>query len=300
MSNPRVRLKRMVEAAAGAPALVRYRLRQFRGRAFILAWHNIVPAGESAAGERSLHTDQKAFGEQLDAVAELLPIVPLRRVLDASVEEPVAVITFDDAYAGTLAAGGEELSRRGLTGTVFVAPAFLGGRTFWWDAFADPATGELAETVRETALNDWQGDDGRIREELAARGREPAGLPAHAACATETDLRAAVDAGPFEAGSHTWSHRNQGALDAGARAGERELAVRWLAERFDAVPALALPYGLGSAHAAEADEDGCRAVLRIEGGWAKPAPGFQVLPRFNVPRGLSAGGLRLRLAGLLE
>jgi hypothetical protein len=34
-----------------------------------------------------------------------------------------------------------ELVRRGLPATVFVAPALLDQRAFWWDRLANPTTG---------------------------------------------------------------------------------------------------------------------------------------------------------------
>jgi peptidoglycan/xylan/chitin deacetylase (PgdA/CDA1 family) len=126
-------------------------------------------------------------------------------------------------------------------------------------------------------------------------------MPAHATAATGTLLTDAVGSGQFEAASHTWSHCNLAALDREARAREIERGRTWIAAHVERpVPALALPYGLGAAHAPEASHEDCQAVLLIEGGWATPGEGFQVLPRFNVPRGLSPAGLRLRLAGFLS
>lgn len=303
MSVLRRTARSVAERVVGTPAVVRHALRRRHGQAFILAWHNIVPHGEQAAGERSLHTDQAVFAEQLDAIAELLPVVRLRDLLDGATEPgpPVAVLTFDDAYLGAIEAGGEELARRGLSATVFVAPAFLGGRSFWWDAFADDESGELPPGLRDRALTDWAGMDTRVRAGMAELGRVPRDLPAHARAVPVGTLLDARAAGVFELGAHTWSHPNLAALEAPARASEIERCVTWLNEHApEAVPALALPYGLGEAHASAAEAAGLVAVMRIEGGWAAPGPAkLQVLPRFNVPRGLTAGGLRLRLAGLL-
>lgn len=303
MSMARSMVRTVAERVLGARPVVRGRLDGRRRQAFILAWHNIVPRGAAPAGERSLHTDQAAFGEQLDAITELLPVARLRDLLhaDRPVDGPVAVLTFDDAYAGALAAGGVELRRRGLTATVFVVPSLL-GRPFWWDAFADPRTGELGDALRERALTEWAGRDDRVRAGMSSLGRSASELPPHAAAADEELLREAARDGCFELASHTWSHPNLEALGPDERATEIRTGSHWLRERFPAaVPALALPYGRGARHAAEADGPDCRAVLRIEGGWASLDPrAFRILPRFNVPRGLSPGGLRLRLAGFLS
>lgn len=296
-------VRSVAERVIGTRAMVRAALRRRPGQAFILAWHNIVPRGERPAGERSLHTDQAVFAEQLDVIADLLPVVRLRDLLEGTSHRhsPVAVLTFDDAYLGAIEAGGEELVRRGLPATVFVAPAFLGGRSFWWDAFADPETGELPVGLRDRALAEWAGAEDRVRAGMAQLGRVPREPPAHARAVSVSGLLDAKAGGVFELGAHTWSHPNLAALDAESRAMEIRRCMTWLHEHTpDVVPALALPYGLGGEYASDAEAAGLAAVMRIEGGWAAPEPaGFQVLPRFNVPRGLTPGGLRLRLAGLL-
>lgn len=290
-------LKRGLEGVLTRPPLVRRRIAGRSGQILILAWHNIVPEGETAVGERSLHTDLSAFAAQLDILTATLPVVRLADVLRGAwpAERPAAVITFDDAYHGAVVAGGAELARRGLPSTVFVAPRFVGGRSFWWDHVA-AATGELDADVRTRLLTELQGDDEKIRAEL--EGAMPL-LPRHATAATEEELRLAANGGLMEFGSHTWSHRNFATLSAAERATELRTAGEWLSDRFDhVVPALALPYGLGVETAAEAAGPDCRAVLRIDGGWATPrAAQFQILPRLNVPRGLSPRGLLLRIAG---
>lgn len=294
-------VRRLGESLFAAPAFVRSRLAGRAGQTLILAYHNIVPEGEPLAGEHSLHLDQGGFADHLDTLTSLLPVVRLRDVLDGTWDrgEAAAVITFDDAYSGALTAGVEELARRNLPATVFVAPAFLGGRSFWWDAFADRRTGALDDPLRERALTEWRGEDLRIRSEFEVAGREAAELPDHARAASEGALQAAVRSAGIDLGPHTWSHANLDALSEDEAEGEIRRSMDWLAERFAyaSVPALALPYGLGDAYAAIARRAGCTAVLRIRGGWARPDRDLPVLPRFNVPRGLTPAGLRFRLAG---
>lgn len=299
MSGLRHIAKHAAEAVLGLPPAVRLALRRRPGQALVLAWHNILPAGAPAPGERSLHTDRAAFEAQLDVLTRFTRVVPLREIIESDTVGggPVAAVTFDDAYEGTLAEGIPALAARGLPATIFVAPAFLGGRSFWWDRLAATYGGELPEAVRREMLDGQLGDDARI----ANAGAVP-DLPAHARCTTLDALRAGVRIPGIEVASHTWSHRNLARLSGDERERELTRPAAWLDEHFPGWPRiLSLPYGLGEDVAAEAGQAGYRAILRVEGGWYRPTGGNPpVLPRLNIPRGLSAAGLRLRLAGFVS
>jgi peptidoglycan/xylan/chitin deacetylase (PgdA/CDA1 family) len=296
-------VKSAVERLLGNAVVARAGLRRYTGRVLILAYHNIVPEGDEPAGERSLHTDQAAFAAQLDELRAFMPILPLRSVLSGELpgDSPCAVITFDDAYRGAVTAGVDELNARGIPATIFVAPAFVGGRTFWWDAFASPCTGELDAGFRTQALEQCRGDDTLIRELGARLGIAVTPLPDHAAAAGEVDLHKAHETGLIDFASHTWSHRNLQSLTREEQRQELDGARLWLDRHFPGgPPALAAPYGLGAQAVAEvAGEAGLRAVLRIDGGWSD-STSQRILPRWNVPRGISRRGLRLRLAGILS
>ena len=97
---------------AGAARVVRRRL---RGRALVLAYHNVVPAGERPAGEASLHLPQAEFSRHLDLIARTNDVVPLESILDdvGDSARPRVVITFDDAYIGAMSAGLHELATTG-------------------------------------------------------------------------------------------------------------------------------------------------------------------------------------------
>jgi peptidoglycan/xylan/chitin deacetylase (PgdA/CDA1 family) len=280
-------------------------LRRGGGRALILAYHGILPDGEPPTGEHSLHLDRSDFADQLDELVRWTRVVPLGALLDGAVSDrrPLVAITFDDAYRGAVTAGAEELEKRGLPATVFVAPGLLGGGTFWWDELAGGHGGSLPEPFRSRALTTWQGDADRVRAEAAEVAASAPRPGRSVRSATEAELRAAVESGTLDAANHTWSHRNLAVLDDAERETEISRAAAWLAERFPAaLPVLALPYGLGATESAGAAErTGIRAVLRVEGGWHRPGRDpCMDLPRLNVPRGMSRSGFRIRLAGLLE
>jgi peptidoglycan/xylan/chitin deacetylase (PgdA/CDA1 family) len=307
-------LKRALEAALLhlGPAVVARSRR--RGRALVLAYHNIVPRGESPAGDSSLHLPQGGFARQLDILADACEVVPLASVLaggDGSFAggaegrgdaRPRVAITFDDAYEGALTAGVEELKARGLPATVFVSPGLLGGRTFWWDATAagaDPAW-------RREALSTSYGHPELVRARRLASGGSWNEMPAHARSASAASVRACAALPGMSLGAHGWLHLNFGAAPSDALTEELTAPLPWLHETCPGTMApsfpLAYPYGIVTDEVASAAaEEGYAHGLRVSGGWLpRRSVGRSLsLPRLNVPAGLSLDGFRLRLSGLL-
>ena len=295
----RATAKRLVERIAVGGGLAALSLRARRGDVAILAYHDIVPDGETPVGDASLHLPQRAFAAQLDQLLRTHDVVPLAALStrgDGAPRRPRAVITFDDAYAGALTAGVEELARRSLQATMFVAPAFLGGAGFWWDALP---MGDDAR-VRTKALEEWRGVDAEVRREAVRAGmtlREP---PSWSRCASLEQLRASAPTLAY--GAHTWSHPNLARLEAAVLRDELARPLAWLRATLpNPVPWLAYPYGRWSpAVAAAASAAGYDGAFIIEGGltvWP-PADRFAV-PRIDVPAGVSTDGFAMRVAGLL-
>lgn len=295
--------KRLVEHVLVASGVARSAQRRVQGRALILAYHNIVPRSQPAGGEQALHLPQDVFASHLDVLQDMLDIVPLDALLAAGTRaapasRPRAAITFDDAYRGAVGAGVDELARRSLPATIFVAPGFVDGGTFWWDALADAGT--LPDALRHEALTTAGGDDGAVRRWAAARGLSLRQTPSHATVASEAELQAAARHDGITLGSHSWSHPNLTRL-AGPRL-EEELRrpLEWLQARFSRVTStLAYPYGLASVDVERAAAAaGYDAGLLIAGGWRRGDEHPFRVPRLNVPAGLSPNGLALRSAGL--
>lgn len=301
----RATVKRYLEAllARAGPAIVSRHLH--RGRALVLAYHNVIPTGEQAGGERSLHVSQRAFSEQLDFLAAELNVVSLPETLraqDRGVRRTVA-ITFDDAYAGAVTAGLGELTRRGLPATIFVAPAFIGGRAFWWDALAS-GDEALPEADRARLLDDYHGDDVEIREWARVNGYcVNERLPAHTRGASEVQLAAAVAHPNITLGAHSWSHPNLARVDDDRLRDELERPLEWLRLRFrsSTIPWLAYPYGLESDRVQrQAARIGYDGALCITGGWRRGATGsLHAHPRLNVSADMSRDGFVIRASGLL-
>lgn len=299
-------LKHAVERvlARGGPVAVARRLS--RSRALILAYHNVLPEGATAGGDRSLHLPRAEFAEQLDLLARTHRVVPLEALLGAEPSpsaRPRVAITFDDAYRGAVTCAVQELARRGMPATIFVAPALLGGRALWWDAFLNGGDEPAAEEFRERALQVLRGEEAAIREWVCRSGRREAPVADAARTASEEELRAALRHPGLTLASHSWSHPNLTRLSAAELPDELERPLRWLRERFERVISwLAYPYGLSSPHVEQAAAAaGYRAAVRVSGGWLPTGEVNRfALPRFNVGAGLSREGFLLRAAGLLR
>jgi peptidoglycan/xylan/chitin deacetylase (PgdA/CDA1 family) len=276
---------------------------QHRSRTLVLAYHNVVPDGSRFRGDSSLHLPRARFAAHLDALTRTHDVVPLEEIFvePPAGSRPRAVVTFDDAYRGAVTIGVDELVRRGLPATIFVAPAFLGGASFWWDCLADSLVGEIPPALREHALAGLRGEDAAVRAWAVANGvtlREP---PLFAVAATENELAAAGRQPGITVGSHTWSHPNLAEFDPNELPEQLERPLAWLRAHFEnVVPWLSYPYGRSSPAVEHAARDaGYRGALMVDGGWiATRQPTPFALPRYNVPAGLSMDGFRLRAAGL--
>lgn len=296
-------VKAAVERGLIWSGVARFARRRMSGRVLVLAYHNIVPDEATPSGDLANHLPRSRFAAQLDVLRSTHDIVPLEASLEKprSGSKPRVAITFDDAYLGAVTLGIEELVRRRMPATIFVAPAFLGGRSFWWDALAVPGDG-LEPNVRSRALDDLAGDDTAIRAWAEGDGIALGSVPPGMCASSEADLSQAASSPGITLGSHTWSHQNLTRLAATELAAELSRPREWLRDRFPkSLDWLAYPYGEFDERVEKAAADaGYEAALAVSGGWfvASPPDRF-ALPRVNVPPGLSRHGLSLRGAGLL-
>jgi peptidoglycan/xylan/chitin deacetylase (PgdA/CDA1 family) len=297
-------LKSRIERALSSAPISRIARDRIRGKRLILAYHGIVPHGESPAGERALFVSQRNFTEQLDAVGAIADVVALDRLDAPGDGRPRVAITFDDAYRGAVNEGIGELVKRGFPATIFVAPARLNGHVFWWDALAHGSP-ELDKTVREHALHRLGGSDELVRTWASKIRLELSdALPAYAQTATLPELQRAVRHPGITVGSHSWSHANLAALDEVEVASEIERSRDWLRANFGdrAISWIAYPYGLDSDRTHQvASSAGYTGGLRIGGGWHNLAEGSAFArPRLNVPGSLSIAGFRARMLGVVR
>jgi peptidoglycan/xylan/chitin deacetylase (PgdA/CDA1 family) len=299
--------KRVVERVVVVSGALHASRWQLRDRCVVLAYHNIVPDDFEPDGDRSLHLTRCDFRAQLDRLRVTHDIVPLDTIVHqtstARRVRPRAAITFDDAYLGAVTHGVEEIVARGLSATIFVAPAFLDGRAFWWDLLADPHKGLRAD-LRSLALEQlcgrtddlvvWAGASGiPIRSALHAVMR----------CAGLADLNRAAQAPGITIASHSWSHPDLTRLSGPQLQEELAKPLAWLHTHVPgAMPWLAYPYGAFDATvAAAAARAGYDACLALMGAWTSVPPADRYsIPRVNVSAGSSLAGFQLRAAGVLR
>jgi peptidoglycan/xylan/chitin deacetylase (PgdA/CDA1 family) len=296
-------LKRFAEQALITTGFERFARRRLRERILVLAYHNILPQGERSRGDSSLHLSQREFGNQLDALAESHEVVALETLLSGQPGSGASrvVITFDDAYVGAVTVGVEELRKRKMPATIFVAPGLL-GTVPWWDVLAQSNRGAVRDDLRRRALDVLAGDAEAILRSVESQSHLPARAKDLPRISTESELAGAVTTPGITLGSHSWSHRNLTALPEAELESELLRPLQWLKTRFNTVvPCLSYPYGLfNEAAQRSAAKAGYLAAFRIDGGWlprSVPLPSY-ALPRFNIPSGLSLDGFRLRLAGV--
>jgi peptidoglycan/xylan/chitin deacetylase (PgdA/CDA1 family) len=307
MSRAKEGIKRSVERLLVGSRIPRSILRKPGRGVLILAYHNIVPEGESPVGDRSLHLPQRNFAEQLDRLLETHTVVPLDQLLAPETEtsRPRAVLTFDDAYLGALTAGLEELESRGLPATVFVNPGALDWEGFWWDRLADPVTGILPEAVRGHALDALGGRQMEILSWAATTGLDLHPLPEYARAAPLPHLRSVAASPVVALGSHSWSHPCLRSLSEKELNHELASARDWLAQHFSSVCGwISYPYGH---HSKQVERGAARyheGGLRVSGGIARAGdfnePDRYRVPRINVPSGVTGEGFILRLAGMVS
>ena len=84
-----------------------------------------------------LAVSPERFAEQIEALVQLRPVVPLRwlaaQLAHGRLPPNVAVVTFDDGYSDLLFEARPVLERYSCPATVFLVSGAIGGRGFWWD-----------------------------------------------------------------------------------------------------------------------------------------------------------------------
>jgi peptidoglycan/xylan/chitin deacetylase (PgdA/CDA1 family) len=275
-----------------------------RGRAMILAYHNVVPDEIAGVGDRSLHLPLSAFRRQLDLISRECQPLPLADVLcgrwiPQRGRLPVA-ITFDDAYRGAVALALPELADRGLAATVFVAPDLLGDRTLWWDALAAGLAGNGTPDLRTRILELGGGKPEHARALGTSEGVRWQEMSELFRTCTEAELTRVVTKGECTVGSHTWSHASLTNLDENAVAKELARSRSWLRDRYGEayVDVVSYPFGHWSPSVEKTAEScGYQAALALTKGSIRAGTTTHRfrLPRMNVPAGLSETGMRIRM-----
>lgn len=230
----------------------------------VLMYHRLGSAAdEDPAGDPALWIEPGRFARQLDRIAARgLRTLTLDEAFDlwrdGRAPRGAVLLTFDDAFAETLARAAPLLAERGMTAAAF-APAGL-----------------LGETVRLDALY----------------GGAAAGTTGRIAAASE--LAAWIAAG-HDVGSHSLTHADLAGLDGAAL--ERELVEsrRLLESRLERpVPDFCYPY---ARHDRGARAAAARAGYRAAYAGEPPRADLMALPRMMVYPGDGAARFDRKLSG---
>lgn len=295
-------LKHVAERVLIGSGVALFARRRLRQRTLVLAYHNVLPDGRPRSGDLSLHLPRREFARQLDVLAQTHDVIPIADLSNApqSSERPRVILTFDDAYAGALTCGVDELVERGMPATIFVSPGLLGAVP-WWDILAERWGGVVPDDLRRHALHALGGEAVAILDGAQSGSQKSSSPSTLAQIGTELQLSQAASRPGITIGSHTWSHPNLCSLRGTALEAELSRPLQWLQSRFPTVvPWLSYPYGLFTdAVQSASGRTGYLGAFRIDGGWIPQSPfSPYAIPRFNIPAGLSINGFRLRLAGL--
>ncbi len=298
--------KAVAEAGLARSGIAALRRLALSRQSLVLAYHNVVPDACPPFGDRSLHLRHRMFVRQLDHLLRTCSVVPLEEMLARPAARrrlPRVAITFDDGYRGAVTLAVEELAKRGVPATLFVAPAFVGGSTFWWDSVTPGDGRSLDGELRAHAIRELRGEDRAVRRWAQERGFRIQAAPDYARVASEDELQRAVRHPGITLASHTWSHLNLARLTGAELRSELARPLAWLRQRFTAViPWLSYPYGIAvrSVEAAVVAA-GYRAALALGHGWFSPdRVNLCALPRVNVPAALSLNGFVLWSSGLFQ
>jgi peptidoglycan/xylan/chitin deacetylase (PgdA/CDA1 family) len=265
------------------------------GDTLILAYHNVIRADESPAGDRSLHLPLWLFERQLDIVRREADVVPLLDVLtrDDARRRRVA-ITFDDAYVGACELGVPACIARGMPTTVFVAPALF-GRFAPWDLLAQGA--QWSDADRYSFL--WSERGQREVETIAPF---PAAVEPWLRIASASQTAALSQQKGVTIGNHSFGHLNLGVLsddELVSQLQDAEETLKALVGRAY-IPVLAYPYGIPPRSPQHSlPSASVMFGLCVSGGWYKTGAARDPyhVPRLNVPSGITASGFRRCLRG---
>ncbi len=300
----RAAIKRTVEQTAGERFERHLAKGRFRGHTAILAFHNVVDdATDATTLDTSLHLRVADFVSIIEAFVgnPAVRFAALTELLEPATDLLRIIVTFDDAYRGAIRLGLPVLARHRIPSTVFVAPALLGAPTVWWDHAAlqhHGPQGTAWDVYRERMLAPpFAGIGVRMPDMQALHGETTS---SDIGIATRAELTDAVAGDLVHIGCHTWSHACLPALTRAEVHDELARSRDWLASSdLPTVPVHAYPYGrFGARDEAVLRELGYLRALRVDGGvWAPSHEAFS-LPRINIPAGVTANGVRARLAGV--
>jgi peptidoglycan/xylan/chitin deacetylase (PgdA/CDA1 family) len=148
-------LRRLVAAALYySGALWLYAAVKLRGKAVVLMYHRVLPAGADSFSHAGIVVTPETFERHMKFFARhfrLLDLDGFRGELDAGFGPRACLVTFDDGWQDNHRHALPVLRRHRVPTTIFVATDYIGtGRTFWQERF----TRLLYQATRHAGLAD--------------------------------------------------------------------------------------------------------------------------------------------------
>lgn len=226
----------------------RVRDRIDRHRPLILMYHRVA---EPQSDEWQLAVSPDRFAEQVAALVATRTVVPLKDILTARSDRPLAAVTFDDGYADVLETALPILERHDCRATLFLVTDAVGSQGFWWDRLEAAIMHPRVDGVREVSIPEagisarvdanaapaqrsaehkrlWAALrplDEKSRDRALDRLCEAAHLPAHGSATgriASADAIRKLSGSLLDIGAHTLSHPTLPALDPVAQKREIE------------------------------------------------------------------------------
>lgn len=298
----------------------------------ILCFHGITASSDSLSAG-TLHVGPKLFVAILALLREEYTVIPLQEIIrrqhDGRNTKGLLAITFDDAYATVLAVQ-DVLEHEQIPITVFlVGDAVVSGSRFWWDRVDDvfpylpQQRWSQFESVCGMPEEYRQGQPGALgplrplRQWILRRfqGRWPACLVPYleeleseaGRCTRQRsmtfgEIEQLARRVPVQIGAHTLSHPVLPLLPDDEVRHEIADCLDLVKQRCpNAVPILAMPYGLGDERTVRlARTVGVTSSLSLGGKSLPTRASAEWLPRVCLSASTSTWKLKLRLAGVVD
>jgi peptidoglycan/xylan/chitin deacetylase (PgdA/CDA1 family) len=297
------------------------RLRRAAGRAAVLMYHRVLPAGDPAIplSQPGMYVTAESFRMQMAFLRERFHVLSLDGFIDGladgfPADRPACLVTFDDGWRDTLTVALPILREHAVPGVVFLATDFVGGSETYWtetaarafsllhrrlragDAATVPGLEDLTtpeharrrtrEVFVDAVLARLKSTPPPERARILDAARAAAGfLDADAAPeVVDWDGVAALAAGGVVPGGHTRSHALLTELSREEQRREIAGCRRAIAERTGRAPrAFCYPNGnLDTGIVELVGEAGFEVAFSVRSGMVRPGEDPLVLPRFSI------------------
>lgn len=279
-----------------------------RRQVAVLMYHGILPDEDPLAEDSWLQVRISEFRWQMNYVKEHYEVVRLADLLEPGARwngRPRVAVTFDDGYANNFHWALPVLQELGIPATVFVATGYINTRKlFWWDRLRltlSPIIPLPNAWIQKLKTLEPSTIDAEIDATLEARGlKSITTSPPSFRALTSDELRALVDSGLIDIGSHTHGHEILERMPDDRVRATLRTSLEVLAGLGIGARLFAAPNGDYTQHQVGliADEGFSACASTQRALWNCPDQPYRI-PRFGVGRGVSQDEFALMISGCL-